>query len=246
MKNLLFILITILVSCVVASAQTDKVSPCPVIEVSGPAGLVMSGETMTFIVTTDENYRDSLKYEWTVSAGTIIEGQDSPVVKVATTPELAGVTVTATVKVKNLPEECADTFLEYAIVSIGCGLVSPLDEYGTISLPDEKLRLSYIAYKIKEKPTFTALFIINFTKQESISSIKNRVARISKLLSEAQGIAKDRFKFVYFEDDNQSNIIHLLSPDAIDSFPGERNLEKIRSAMHTPKKSSAGTKAKLD
>ena len=206
----------------------------------------MSGETMTFTVIADENYRDSLKYEWTVSAGTIIEGQDSPVIKIATTPELAGVTVTATLKIKNLPENCADTFSDYAMVDIGCGLISPLDEYGTISLQDEKLRLSYIAYRIKKEPTFIALFIINFTKQESLSSIKNRVAGISKLLSETHGIAKDKVKFVYFEDDNQSNIIHLLPPDAIDSFPGERNLEKIRSAMHTPKKSSAGTKAKLD
>lgn len=245
MKNLLFISILILAFDVAAFAQTDKVSPCPVIEVSGPAGLVRSGETMTFTVKADENYRDSLKYEWTVSAGIIIKGQDSPVIKIATTPELAGVTVTATVKIKNLPENCADTFSEYVIVDIGCGLISPLDEYGTISLQDEKLRLSYIAHRIKEQPTFIALFIINFTKQESLSSIKNRVARISKLLSETHGIAKDRLKFAYFEDDTQSNTIHLLPPNAIDSFPGERNLEKIRPANQTSKNSVPEPKQNL-
>lgn len=67
MKKLLYTLIIIFCFSIFASAQTNN-SGCPEITVSGPQGLVKSGDSISFIANV-ESANESLKleFEWNVS-----------------------------------------------------------------------------------------------------------------------------------------------------------------------------------
>ena len=80
----------------------EKPCACPTLNVSGPAS-VKEGEGMTFT----SNASGVDKYNWTVSGGTISEGQGTSVIKVDTTGVACGTTITATAEMAG-SEFCAD------------------------------------------------------------------------------------------------------------------------------------------
>lgn len=90
---------------------------CPTLDVTGPAGITAPGETMTFTANVSGGSGETVTYNWAVSAGTIIEGQGTPVIRVATTPEMAGGNVTATVNIGGVCEECPRDKSETAGIS---------------------------------------------------------------------------------------------------------------------------------
>jgi hypothetical protein len=57
---------------------------CPTLSVVGPPGVTNPGDKMTFRV---DGGAVDLKYSWTVSAGTIVGGQATPAIFVATTAD---------------------------------------------------------------------------------------------------------------------------------------------------------------
>jgi hypothetical protein len=103
MKNHIFSIIIVLFFTVQYFAQN---SVCPSISVFGPKQLVKSGETMTFTVDVKGENIDKIEYKWTVSNGTIISGQGTSAMIVATTEDMAGQTVTATIEIIGLPKNC--------------------------------------------------------------------------------------------------------------------------------------------
>lgn len=100
-------------------AQTAANSGCPGIDVSGPSGLVDPGETGRFTVQVEKEAGKDvlLEYVWSVSSGEIVSGQGTSEINVKWGAE----SVTATVKVRGLPEGCRDMGSE----NQGCGLRMP-------------------------------------------------------------------------------------------------------------------------
>jgi hypothetical protein len=82
----------------VKNCKCRFVDACPRIEISTPKSSVKAGETVTFTVK-QLKYLTSVTYNWTVSAGEIIEGQGTSVIKVKTTREMTGVNLTAAVEI---------------------------------------------------------------------------------------------------------------------------------------------------
>jgi hypothetical protein len=131
MKQIIFSSILILVFGVSALAQNEKLS-CPAIKVIG-GGVVWAGEPMTFTSELNNKAKFNLEYEWTVSNGTIAGGMGTPSIVVDTTGLAPTTNITATVKIKGLPENCANTASEAGSIG-GCGLIAASDEYGKLSL----------------------------------------------------------------------------------------------------------------
>ena len=86
--------------------QTKKISvlecdcggdcSCPILSVLEPTSATRAGEIMTFMAKIEGGSVDDFTYEWIVSSGDIIEGQGTPVIKVATNSKMAGNLVEAT------------------------------------------------------------------------------------------------------------------------------------------------------
>jgi len=96
-------------------------------------------------------------YNWTVSAGTIIEGQGTSSIKVDTTG-LAGQTLKVTLSLGGQALDCS--------ASSGVSIPLPqaksrkFDEFAAISRNDEKARLDNYAIEIQNDPTSTAYVVI--------------------------------------------------------------------------------------
>jgi hypothetical protein len=87
----------------IAQAQGDS---CPKIIVTGPSSTINRGDQMEFYVTVGNRLTKDYRYDWTVSLGTIISGQGTPIIRVGTNAARAGSVITALVKVSSLPGHC--------------------------------------------------------------------------------------------------------------------------------------------
>jgi hypothetical protein len=180
MRNILAVFIATLILSISSFAQSET-KPCPTIKMTSPAGITNPGETMTFSVKL-ENEKDvsNLKYEWTVLAGTMVEGQFTSAITVATTPEMGGSTVTAKVSVQGLPSNCSNEAVETAAIApmIGCVL---LDDYGKVSSGIEKAMLDGLFANLLNNPEFIVFFRLGREENETIKQTKSRIKRIVKL-----------------------------------------------------------------
>ncbi len=184
---------------------------------------------MSFTAKVEGNNWENSTYKWVVTDGEIVEGQGTPVVKVKTNSKIDNYNIIATVEITGLPKDCRNKISEKGFVSNGIFDPVPFTEYGKTTSEEEKANLDQIALEIKQQPTFIALFIIYFTKSESYTAVKNRVAKISKFLTEARKIPKDKFKFVFSENETQLNTIYFIPLDYVDSFPNvEKDVEKLK------------------
>jgi len=110
MRKLFVTSILVLTFCATMFAQTNKISPCPTIDVSSAPYITDVGDPITFVASLNNaTEKLDLKYIWTVSGGEIIEGQGNLIVKVKQKVEDFGQTLTATFEIIGLPKGCANT-----------------------------------------------------------------------------------------------------------------------------------------
>ncbi len=82
---------------------------CPALTVDAPTAQTKAGETITFTANINGGRQSGITYNWKVSAGEIIEGQGTSVIRVATNSKMAGKTVKATVEIEGVCDECPKT-----------------------------------------------------------------------------------------------------------------------------------------
>ncbi|NOT52420.1 MAG: hypothetical protein HOP10_14210 [Chitinophagaceae bacterium] len=80
---------------------------CPVITVTPPLEGVVAGNELVFTAAI-KGTSARVTYNWTISAGTILSGQGTSVIKVAT-KDLSGMSVTATVAIGGLSGNCSSS-----------------------------------------------------------------------------------------------------------------------------------------
>lgn len=74
------------------------VDACPATEISTPTGSIKAGKTVIFAAKISGIEPSDISYNWTVSAGKIIKGQGTSKIKVKTTRDMAGSSLTAIVE----------------------------------------------------------------------------------------------------------------------------------------------------
>ena len=124
-------------------------------------------------------------YSWTVSAGTIIEGQGTPTIKVDTTG-LAGQTVRATLSMDGYQLDCSAS----CAVQIPIPLPNPrkFDEFPDIARNDEKARLDNYAIELQNDPTATAYVIVYPGRAGRTGDVHRHTTRIVDYLVNSRGI----------------------------------------------------------
>lgn len=174
MKQIIFTTVLALVFSVSAFAQTEK-SPCPEIDVIGGGVIAKPGELMTFTTSViGETVNLDLEYEWTVSQGTIVEGKGTSTIRVDA-PDFPNIGLTATVEIKGLPENCANTASETMTYDLP---PSPLllDEFGKLSNGGVKARIDAIYAQIGNEPNSQA-YIINYGTNKEIAARENQIRK---------------------------------------------------------------------
>ncbi|MCY7345781.1 MAG: hypothetical protein LH614_06110 [Pyrinomonadaceae bacterium] len=162
----------------VEACDCIKVCECPTLSVTGPAGSTAPGETMTFTANVSGGTGETVTYDWTVSNGTITEGQGTPVIRVATTPEMAGGNVTATVKIGGVCEECLREASETGIITT-TPIPEEIDDFGVLPNDEVRGRLDNFFSRLQNNPSANGL-IINYGKARDVAKretlIRNHIA----------------------------------------------------------------------
>jgi hypothetical protein len=127
-------------------------------------------------------------YNWTVSAGRIIDGQGTPSIRVDTTG-LAGQTVTATLAIGGYTLDCSASCSVQFPVPVEC---RKFDEYPTISYNDEKARLDNYAIELQNDPTATAFVIVYPGQRGRPGDVQKQTTRLVDYLVNSRGISNQR------------------------------------------------------
>lgn len=189
--------------CQAFSSVTVLVNPCPpvrpvcpAVEVTGPTAIGID-QPVTFT----SKYNGGTPgitpvYNWTISAGTIVEGQGTDTIKVDTTG-LAGQTIRASLSLGGYNLECA---ADYAVTLPAPKLAGRrFDEFPDISRNDEKARLDNFVIELQNDPSATAYVIVYPGKNGKRREVQEHSGRIIEYLVNSRGL-------------DQSRIVTLVGP----------------------------------
>lgn len=184
-------------SCEAFSSVSVLVNPCAVVQPVCPAIEIVCPTTIGIDqpLTFSSRYSGGVPaninpaYNWTISAGTIIEGQGTSTIKVDTTG-LAGQTVRASLSMGGYTLECA----------ADCGVTIPLpklnsrkfDEFPDISRNDEKARLDNFGIELQSDPTATAYVIVYPGKSSKRGEVQDHANRVVEYLVHSRGLDQRR------------------------------------------------------
>lgn len=177
--------------CQAFSSTNVLINPCPAkpvcpsVQVICPQNVVLDQPlTFTSNVSGGTNVGAPI-YNWTVSAGTIIEGQGTPSIKVDITG-LAGQTVRATLSMGGYPLDCSDSCpVQIPIPEAKC---RKFDEFPAISRNDEKARLDNFGIELQNDPTSTAYVVVSPGRSRRPGDVQRHTTRIVEYLVNSRGI----------------------------------------------------------
>jgi len=163
-------------STTVVVKECPPVRPtCPNVEIICPTNIAVD-QPLTFTSNVSSTTSGVAPiYNWTVSAGTIIEGQGTPTIKVDTTG-LAGQTIKATLSMGGYTLDCsASCAVSIPVPEAKC---RRFDEFPNISRNDEKARLDNYAADLQNDPTATAYIVVHPGRSGKPGEIQRRTTRI--------------------------------------------------------------------
>jgi hypothetical protein len=163
---------------------------CPVVRVSCPDAVRSGGEVNFSAEVVGAGATFKPTFEWQVSAGSIVSGQGTALLRVDSTG-LGQHVVTATVEVAGLSPVCErKASCSTPVVSdiIGCGF----DEYGNIKFDDEKARLDNFAIELQNDPTAQGHMICYGGRRGYKGEAMRRCERAKGYLSDVRGIEAAR------------------------------------------------------
>jgi PKD domain-containing protein len=188
-------------TCQAFSSVTVLVNPCaevkpvcPAIEITCPTNVAID-QPLTFTSRYSGGVPANITpaYNWTVSAGTIIEGQGTDTIKVDT-KGLAGETIRASLSMGGYNLECA----------ADCAVSMPLpkavgmrfDEFPDISRNDEKARLDNFAIALQSDPTATGYVIVYPGRTSKRAEVQDHFGRVVDYLVNSRQIDKSRIRTI--------------------------------------------------
>lgn len=202
--------------CQAFSSVTVLVTPCapvrpvcPAVEVTGPSALGVD-QAVTFT----SRYNGGTPgitpvYNWTVSAGTIVEGQGTERIKVDTTG-LAGQTIRASLSLGGYNLECA---ADYAVTMPAPKLVSRrFDEFPDIARNDEKARLDNFVIELQNDPSATAYVIVYPGKANKRGEVQEHSGRVVEYLVNSRGLDQRRIVTLVGPKRDQLHVELWLTP----------------------------------
>ena len=204
MKIISLIFIVLLFAAATAFAQ------CPSLTITGPEGITNPGDQMTFRLDVS---KPDVKYFWTVSVGTIIEGQGTPMIVVVTDKATSASNVTATVDVQGLRPDCARRASQSAPLAAGisCGLV--MDEWEGLKPNDERGRFDVFFAELSNNPLNIGIVVLQVTEQERFSSSNKRLQRAVKH-AKFREFDLNRIWFVLDLTGKSRTSVYRMPPDA--------------------------------
>lgn len=189
------------ISQLVIFAQTSpKKSGCPVFSIVAPDSAADSNKPLVFRLDIDRKINPNEKLIWTTSAGKILSGQGTESIAVENVSE-TGETITATIDILGLPDNCEKSFSASAPTVCPIPLMPmKMDEFGKATKEVLKEKIVFLSQKLKEDPTATASIIkYSARRADKLDAYRDLQLMLNYLKSD--GIDEERINFqIGFEE----------------------------------------------
>lgn len=163
---------------------------CPQVSVECP-DTFQEGEELSFrVVLADADPSLTPTYEWTVSGGTITDGQGTAEIKVDRTG-FAGQAISATVVVVGLPEGCESTE-SCTILTEHAPVARLVDSYGKVESEDEQARLDAFSDALRNEPGTQGYVMVYAGRRAHAGEAAKRGERAKNYLVGERGLEAER------------------------------------------------------
>ncbi|MBX7172593.1 MAG: hypothetical protein K1X72_16615 [Pyrinomonadaceae bacterium] len=205
--------------------------------------LIKIGDSITFSVSVEGIDNQKLKFLWTTSNGTIVSGQTAKIT-IATTPEMAGMTIRATVEIMGLPQDCQNIASFFGAIEKelpACvGKPFKMDEIYKSSWRDEKPRLQNVAYQFQPDEDSVIVIVISAPQNDKTGFIKNRSERFRKFLTKVSKIPKDKIKILSREQKDYVIEFYFVLLNSFDAFQDGIKSTSVSSSPQSQSKRRKG------
>lgn len=239
MKAISLVCLVLLAAGSIAAQSTE---PCPVGAVVSAVEKVDPGAPITFMARTNDGVSiEKLKYTWRVSAGTITYGQNTFFITVDTAG-LGGQSVTATVEVVGMGSSCRPMSRTVEVAPpIICRL--KFDEYGDISVKDERARLDNFAIQVINSAPARGLIIMYAGNPTYKGETSDQLRRIKSYLVRTRGIPPEKVVVVDGGYRNDLTVeLHLLYPHEV--MPTPESTVKLAEVKFTKRRPATKRRTK--
>lgn len=194
----------LIILSILTSAQDKTDSNCPIVSVTGPAGIVAPGEMAAFTASVDTKGKElRLEYVWSVSSGTIVSGQGTSTIGV---PQPNNSCVTVTVKIRGLPESCPSVASETSCFDPPL-LAVKLDEFvGSLAKVSAK-RFVEVFNRAKDDSYAQVYIVISGSSRNPKSSIRKKRQNLMKHITVTCRFDAQRVTFV--DSDKQDDRVTI-------------------------------------
>jgi hypothetical protein len=212
-----------------ATTRPPAAAQCPTVTIDRSANIVCAGEPTTFTATIeggDPNLQS--KFKWTLSAGTITDGQGTSTITVDT-KGLGGQSITATVEIDDvsaMTPDCAKTASCVRQVGI-CDVERKFDEYGEILLQKEAERLDNFALQLKNEPGTRGIVIVYGRFGYTRGDIQARANRAKDYLVTKHEIEAERIVIVTGGNVEESTVELWLDIPSNKFTPGANRTDTV-------------------
>ena len=149
-------------------------NPCPELpRVAASSDLVNPGETVTFTADVVLN-GTSPTYNWSVSSGTITQGQGTPSITVSVPADLFSSSITGTISLGNIDPSCPATASATVQTSGRKPESNLVDEFGNEKNDDVKARADNALVRLQNSPG-SRLFIISYGTPREVTRRNNLI-----------------------------------------------------------------------
>ncbi|MEP6707072.1 MAG: hypothetical protein ABJC05_06110 [Pyrinomonadaceae bacterium] len=173
-----------------AVAVTECAAPlCPNVTLSCPDNVIV-GQPITFSANIAGGSRQTNPtYDWTTTAGRIIDGQGTRTITVDTAG-LAGQSIVASLKVRANGLECpASCAVQFPVPKLDC---RKFDEFPNIPRNEEKARLDNFAIDLQNAPGDRAYVVVYPGRENRAGDAELRMARVVDYLVNYRGLDAGR------------------------------------------------------
>ncbi len=188
--NCLVVVCFSLLSLSMSTPRRSPVAACPTITVDCPTECLKAGDTFTVkanVSGVDPTLK--LTYNWSLSNGTVSDGQGTPTV--TATKSVDWQTVTATVEIGGLDASCQST-ASCSLTICDAPVSRRFDKYGDLAFVDEKKRLDYFAEQLKNEPGSQGHILVYGRRGAAAGEAKARGTRAKDYLVTKLGIEESR------------------------------------------------------
>lgn len=233
------ILITLLFACFgIVAGQNVLLDRCPAFSVTGPAGVPVPGETITYEADISGPMPKEFTYQWSVRGGVIVDGQGSTQIKVLLDKVPADY-ISALFEIRGLPNECPATASRSASI---CAPLVPIliDAFPTLLKTIEKERFRIAADAQKNNPNDQLYIIEYFRSGTSQFEIRERHKRLREFLVN-EGLDEAAIIIVTTESKKPLTKIYRIPPGVeVPQFEEFEQVERDLSKLNCPSVSVLG------